>query len=261
MWWFAALAMAGPPEPALVCPDGEPVLPPRKVRVCEKPFRIWARDVRVAVRANPVTGAAGVAAEVGAVELSDQVAKALRTQASAMCIGMMTAPCSTKDEYIPIVGEMPDLLVRLAQAGTVDEVVEALERAQDLTEAAEPPRSGAPAPAETLPCRESSAVIPGSGKHVAVVPAGAWDVTVSSTGGGVDGSGVLLRWGDMQCSLPNGVPVQEGASHAALLHELGCVAPDEGDSLWVINPQGGLLEGEPERAEVTVRICPAEETP
>lgn len=263
MWWITALALAGQTEPAMVCPDGEPVRPPKKVRVCEKPFRVWARNVELSVRANATTMAGGVSGGTEAIELSGDVAKALRTQASALCVGMMTAPCTVKDDYLPLVREMPDLLVRLEQAKTAPELLEALERARNLAEP-DAPDAGAPPPApepEPEPCSESTFVLDGSNKQTVAVAEGRRRIIVDATGGGVDGSGVLLRWDAMRCSRTGGSPLPDAMSPAGLRHELDCDAPSTGDTLWVVNPQGGLLDGNPGRTEVKVQVCLEEGAP
>lgn len=261
MWWITALALAGQTEPAMVCPDGEPVRPPKRVRVCEKPFRIWAKNVEVSVRANAATVEGGVSGGTEAIELSGEVAKALRTQASALCVGMMTAPCSVKDDYLPLVREMPDLLVRLEQAKTAPELLEALESARDLAEP-DAPEADAPEPVPAPePCSDSTFVLDGSSKQTTAITEGRWHVTVDATGGGADDSGVLLRWDAMRCSRTNGTPLSDATSPAGLRHELDCDAPSSGDTLWVVNPQGGLLDGTPGRADVRIQICPAEGAP
>jgi len=261
MWWITALALAGQTDPVMTCPDGEPVRPPKKVRVCEKPFRLWAKNIQLSILANAATMEGGVSAGTAAVELSGDVAKALRTQASALCVGMMTAPCSVKDHYLPLVREMPDLLVRLERAKSTRELLEVLERVNDLAEP-EGEEAAPPAPtAPPLPCKDTAFVLNGSSKQTMAIAEGRWHVEVESTGGGVDGSGVLLRWDAMRCKRSDGSPLSEAMSPAGLRHELECTSPTSGDALWIVNPQGGLLDGTPGRAEVTLKVCPAQVTP
>jgi len=261
MWWITALALAGQTDPVMTCPDGEPVRPPKKVRVCEKPFRLWAKNVELSVRANAATMEGGLSAGTEAVELSGDVAKALRTQASALCVGMMTAPCSVKDDYLPLVREMPDLLVRLERAKSPPELLELLEQVNELAEP-EAVEAAAPAPVPaSQPCKDTAFVLDGSSKQTMAIAQGRWRVTVESTGGGVDGSGVVLSWDAMRCTRSDGSPLSEATSPAGLRHELDCIAPTSGDTLWVVNPQGGLLDGTPGRAEVKLQVCQSEVTP
>jgi len=250
MWLWMAVALAGQTE-QVMCPDGEPVRAPKKVKVCEKPFKVWARNVEVSVQANVATMEGGVEAGSNAVELSSEVAKALRTQASALCIGMMTAPCTVKDDYLR---EMPELLIGLEQAKSAPELLDSLERARQLAEPeAVPSAEPEPVAPEPEPCTETQFVLDGSAKQTQAISAGHWRLRVLSTGGGVDGSGVLLRWDAMRCAA-NGASLGDGISPASRSHVLDCDVPATGDTLWVVNPQGGILDGT-ERAEVTVAVC------
>jgi len=254
MWWMATIAMAGPPQPVM-CPDGEPVLPPRKVKVCEKPFRMWAKNLEVSVRANASALDGGASVGTEAVELSGDVAKTLRTQASALCVGMMTAPCTVKDDYLPLVREMPELMIALERARSGTELLDALEEVDRLsgTGNAEAVAAQEPAPPS---CKKSTFVLSGGdSKHIHAIGEGTWSLQVAARGGGVDGGGVLLRWDSMSCSSEDGASLTDGVSPAALSHAMRCKAPPSGDSLWVVNPQGGLLDGSPARAEVELSLC------
>lgn len=254
VWMWISMAAAGQTA-QVTCADGEPVRPPKKASVCTKPFTLWARDIEGSVSANLATMQVGADARSRAVELSSEVAKALRTQASALCVGMMTAPCTVKDDYLRVVREMPDLLVELEQARSDRALLDALQRAKDVAEPdAEAPESASTDP--VAPCDRVDVVLDDAGKHLQGIRGGTWRISVQASGGGVDGTGVMLRWDTMSCRTSTGEALTEGMAPATRDHELDCRVPSSGDTLWVVNPQGGLLDGPAGRAEVSIAVCP-----
>lgn len=137
LWLFLGVAMGGQTGDVVVCPDGEPVRPIEKKKVCEKPFTLFARDLSVKVKARAQALDSELSASSNVVEVSGDVAKALRTQGAALCVGMMTAPCSVKDDYARIVNRMPKVLVELQRAKSLDDIAGALQEAEELAGAVE----------------------------------------------------------------------------------------------------------------------------
>ncbi len=251
-------AAFGGPGADIVCPDGEPVRP-IKAKACERPFKLWAKDVSVSIkaRANSLDGEATAA--VTARELSDRVSQVLRTQGSALCVGMMTAPCSVKDRYGDIVDSMPSVMLAMEQAGSIDDLVSALDRAEQLaSRAPEVQETEETGPQNCLVDDELIVLNDSDQKRVQAVPGGTWSINVQANGGGVDGAGVVLSWQTMSCKGQDGAGLREAHTPPGRTHTLECDVPSSGESMWIVNPQGGLLDGAPGRVEVRLSVCPAE---